>query len=154
MKKILVADSLDKEAMEQLKAVPGFEVTVKTGMDEAALVKTIPGFNAVVVRSATKITKHVISGATNLEIDRPRRHRPGQCRRGGGQGQGHQGGQHAGRDDHLGGRTRLRPHARRGPAARPGQRHDEAAQMGEEGPLTGPSSTEKRWASSAAAGSG
>jgi D-3-phosphoglycerate dehydrogenase len=67
MKKILVADSLDNEAMEQLKAVPGFEVTVKTGMDEPALVKTIPGFNAIVVRSATKVTKNVIAAATNLE---------------------------------------------------------------------------------------
>jgi D-3-phosphoglycerate dehydrogenase len=68
MKKILIADALDKEATEQLKAVPGFEVTVKTGMDEAELVKTIPGFNAVVVRSATKITKPVIDASTSLEI--------------------------------------------------------------------------------------
>jgi D-3-phosphoglycerate dehydrogenase len=68
MKKILIADSLDKEAMEQLKAVPVFEVTIKTGMDEAELVKTIPGFNAVVVRSATRITKPVIDASTNLEI--------------------------------------------------------------------------------------
>jgi D-3-phosphoglycerate dehydrogenase len=68
MKKILIADSLDKEATELLKAVPGFEITVKTGMDEAALVAAIPGFNAVVVRSATKITKPVIDAANNLEI--------------------------------------------------------------------------------------
>jgi len=68
MNKILVADSLDKEAMELLKAVPGFEVMVKTGMDEAELVKTIPGFKAIVVRSATKVTKPVVNASTNLEI--------------------------------------------------------------------------------------
>jgi len=68
MTKILIADSLDKEALEQLKAVPGFEVTVKTGLDEAALIKTIPGFNAVVVRGATKITRPVIEAATELKI--------------------------------------------------------------------------------------
>ncbi len=68
MNKILVADSLDKEAMELLKAVPGFEVTVKTGMDEAELVKTIPGFKAIVVRSATKVTRPVVNASTNLEI--------------------------------------------------------------------------------------
>lgn len=68
MKKILIADSLDKEATELLKAVPGFEVTVKTGLDEAGLVAAIPGFNAVVVRSATKITKPVIDASTDLEI--------------------------------------------------------------------------------------
>jgi len=67
MKKILIADSLDKESMELLKAVPGFEVTVKTGMDEAALVQTIPGYNAVVVRSATKVTKPVIEASRGLE---------------------------------------------------------------------------------------
>lgn len=68
MKKILLADSLDKEALEKLKAMPKFEVTLKTGMDEAELVKTIPGFHAVVVRSATKITRKVIEAATDLEL--------------------------------------------------------------------------------------
>jgi D-3-phosphoglycerate dehydrogenase len=68
MKKILIADSLDKEAVELLKGVPGFEVTVKTGLDEAGLVQIVPGFNAVVVRSATKITKPVIDASAGLEI--------------------------------------------------------------------------------------
>ena len=68
MKKILIADSLDKEAVELLKAVPGFEVTVKSGLDEAGLVQIVPGFNAIVVRSATKITKPVIDASQGLEI--------------------------------------------------------------------------------------
>jgi D-3-phosphoglycerate dehydrogenase len=68
MTKVLIADSLDREALEQLKGIPGFEVTVKTGLDEAALVGTIPGFNAVVVRGATKITRRVIEAATDLRI--------------------------------------------------------------------------------------
>jgi len=68
MKKILLADALDKEAVEKLKAVPGFEVTVKTGMDEAELSKTIPGFNAIVVRSATKVTRKVIEASQGLEL--------------------------------------------------------------------------------------
>ncbi|MBP1766118.1 MAG: D-isomer specific 2-hydroxyacid dehydrogenase NAD-binding protein [Candidatus Aminicenantes bacterium] len=68
MKKILLADSLDKEAVDKLKSLPQFEVTIKTGMDEAELVKTIPGFHAVVVRSATKITRKVVEAATTLEL--------------------------------------------------------------------------------------
>lgn len=68
MKKILVADSLDKEALEQLKAIPGFDVTVKTGLDEATLVQTIPGYNAIIVRGATKVTKKVIDASTNLRM--------------------------------------------------------------------------------------
>jgi len=68
MKKILLADSLDKEATEKLKSLAQFEVTIKTGMDEAELIKTVPGFNAVVVRGATKITRKVIEAAAGLEM--------------------------------------------------------------------------------------
>jgi len=68
MKKILLADALDKEAVDKLKSTPQFDVTIKTGMDEAELIKTVPGFNAVVVRGATKITRKVIEAASGLEI--------------------------------------------------------------------------------------
>lgn len=68
MKKILIADSLDQEALEKIESIPDFEVTLKTGMDEDELVKTIPDFNAAVVRGATKITKKVIDAASNLEL--------------------------------------------------------------------------------------
>ena len=68
MKKILLADPLDKEATDKLKSLPQFAVTIKTGMDEAELIKTVPGFNAVVVRSATKITRKVIEAAAGLEM--------------------------------------------------------------------------------------
>jgi len=68
MKKILLADSLDKEAVEKLKSLPQFEVTIKTGMDEPELIRTIPGYNAVIVRSATKITRKVIEAASGLEM--------------------------------------------------------------------------------------
>ena len=68
MKKILIADALNPEALEELKAAPNFDVTLKTGMDETELVKTIPEFHAAVVRGATKITKNVIDAASNLEL--------------------------------------------------------------------------------------
>ena len=68
MKKVLIADSLDKEALDKLKDIKTLDVTVKTGMDEAALVQTIPDYNAIVVRSATKVTRKVIEAAKNLEL--------------------------------------------------------------------------------------
>lgn len=68
MKKILVCDVLNPEAMEELQSVSEFEVTIKTGMDEPELIKTIPGFHAAVVRSATKIRKNAIQAADTLEI--------------------------------------------------------------------------------------
>ncbi len=67
-KKILIADSLDKEAVQALSDTPGFEVVVKTGMKEDELVKFIPGFDGVVIRSATRITEPVIKAADNLKI--------------------------------------------------------------------------------------
>jgi D-3-phosphoglycerate dehydrogenase len=68
MTKILVADSMDKEALDAMRAVPGFDVTVKTGMGEADLVRTVPGYQAVVVRGATKITRPVIEAGKDLKL--------------------------------------------------------------------------------------
>ena len=68
MTMILVADKMDQEALDALKAIPGFDVTYKTGLDEAALVQLIPGFAACVVRSATKITRPVIEAGKDLRI--------------------------------------------------------------------------------------
>lgn len=68
MIKILLADPLDKEALEELKAIPEFDVTVKTGMDEAELIRTIPEYEVIVVRSATKVTRKVIEAAKNLKL--------------------------------------------------------------------------------------
>ncbi|TET23910.1 MAG: 3-phosphoglycerate dehydrogenase [Candidatus Aminicenantes bacterium] len=68
MKKILVCDALNPAAFNELKSIPEFEVTLKTGMDETELIKTIPDFNAAIVRGATKLTKNVINVASNLEL--------------------------------------------------------------------------------------
>ena len=68
MKKILIADPLNPEAFDKLKSNPDFDVLLKTGMDEEDLIETIPDFSAVVVRSATKVTRNVIQAASNLEL--------------------------------------------------------------------------------------
>jgi len=68
MKKILICDGLHPDALEELNSISDFDVTLKTGMDEEELLKTIPGYNAAVVRSATTIRKRVIDAASDLEI--------------------------------------------------------------------------------------
>lgn len=68
MKKILVADALNPEALEELQSIPDFDVTLKTGMDEAEQILTVPGYNAMVVRGATKVTKNVIDATSGMEI--------------------------------------------------------------------------------------
>lgn len=44
------------------------DVTVKTGMDEATLRETLPGFETLVVRSATKVTKKSLELADELAL--------------------------------------------------------------------------------------
>lgn len=68
MRKILVADSISPLAIDELKKISEFDVEVKTGMDEEELIKTIPPFEGMIVRSATKVTSKVIDYADNLKI--------------------------------------------------------------------------------------
>jgi len=68
MSKILIADKLSKSAVEQLKKISQFEVDVKEGLNEDQLCEVIAPYHAVVVRSATKITKKIIGASQNLKI--------------------------------------------------------------------------------------
>jgi D-3-phosphoglycerate dehydrogenase len=64
--RILVADELGQAGLTILEE--GGEVTVKTGMDEATLRATLPGYHALIVRSATKATGPSLEGATDLVV--------------------------------------------------------------------------------------
>lgn len=67
MSKILIADGLDKIALDELRAA-GFEVVVHKGMSEAELIQAVPGCQAIVVRSASKVTRSVIEAGRDLKI--------------------------------------------------------------------------------------
>jgi D-3-phosphoglycerate dehydrogenase len=64
--RILVADALGEEGLTILREAG--EVEVKTGMDEAALREALRGFDALVVRSATKVTARALEGADRLAV--------------------------------------------------------------------------------------
>ncbi len=68
MNKILIADKLSQKAIDELKNVSDFEVVVKTGLNEEQLCQEIVPFDAIVVRSATKVTRKVIEAGSNLKI--------------------------------------------------------------------------------------
>jgi D-3-phosphoglycerate dehydrogenase len=68
MAKVLVCDPMDSAAMAALQGLPGVEVTEKTGMDEATLIATVPGYDAMVVRSATKVTAPVIDAMDTMKV--------------------------------------------------------------------------------------
>ncbi|MEO0143025.1 MAG: hydroxyacid dehydrogenase [candidate division WOR-3 bacterium] len=65
--KVLISDPIAREGIEILKK-SGFEVVEKTGMAPDELIKTIPDFDAIIVRSATKVTKEVIEAGKNLKV--------------------------------------------------------------------------------------
>ena len=43
-------------------------VDVKTGLSEEEIIKIIPDYDGMVVRSATKVTKKIIESAKNLKV--------------------------------------------------------------------------------------
>jgi D-3-phosphoglycerate dehydrogenase len=63
---ILVADALGDEGLKILETAG--RVLVRTGMDEAALRAALPGHDALVVRSATKVTAAALDGADRLAL--------------------------------------------------------------------------------------
>ena len=65
--KILVADPIHEDGRALLAANPNVRVDVATGLDEAGLVAKIPGYDALVVRSKSRVTKPVIKAGTSLK---------------------------------------------------------------------------------------
>lgn len=66
--KVLICDPVDEKAIARLREA-GLEVTVKTGMGEAELAQELAkGYEAIVVRSATKVRKPAIDAAKGLRL--------------------------------------------------------------------------------------
>ncbi len=68
MKKILISDKLSQKAVDKLKEIENFDVVVKTGMSPEELKKEIKSYDAIVIRSATKLKKDILSEAENLKV--------------------------------------------------------------------------------------
>ncbi|OQA91910.1 MAG: D-3-phosphoglycerate dehydrogenase [Elusimicrobia bacterium ADurb.Bin231] len=68
MKRILVSDPLAKAGIDILKTNTKFTVDVKTGMPADELIKIIPTYDGLLVRSETKVTKEVLAAAKKLKI--------------------------------------------------------------------------------------
>lgn len=66
--KVLVSDPLSEQGVAILKKEPGFEVDVKPKMPKEELLACIGNYEALLVRSETKVTKEVIDAGKNLKI--------------------------------------------------------------------------------------
>jgi len=68
MIRILVSDPLSEEGLKILKEIKEFHVDIKTELKADELKKTIKDYDALLVRSATKVTKEVIGAADKLKV--------------------------------------------------------------------------------------
>ena len=67
MFKVLISDSMSKVA-QQIFEKNKISVDVKTGLSEEEIIKIIPEYDGMVVRSATKVTKNIILAAKKLKV--------------------------------------------------------------------------------------
>ncbi len=65
--KVLITDKVHKAGINLLKE-KGFEIEEKLNPDKKDLIKIIPEYHILIVRSATKVTKEVIENAKKLKI--------------------------------------------------------------------------------------
>jgi D-3-phosphoglycerate dehydrogenase len=72
MYKVLVSDPLAKEGIARLQAAAeagaAIQVDIKTGLPKAELLNLISEYDALVVRSETKVTAEVLKAATRLKV--------------------------------------------------------------------------------------
>lgn len=66
--KILVSDNLSESGIEKLSKVPGFDIEVNTKLTHEELRERIKDFDALVIRSGTKVTADILENATNLKV--------------------------------------------------------------------------------------
>src|SRR3954464_3580332 len=66
--RILIADDLSPEAKIILERIPGAQVDTRVGLDPAALREILGGYDALAVRSATRVTPEILAAAPRLRV--------------------------------------------------------------------------------------
>ncbi|MDC3418501.1 phosphoglycerate dehydrogenase [Aquibacillus salsiterrae] len=66
--KVLISDPLSEDGIQPLREAEGIDVTIDTGLTPDQLATKIAEFDALLVRSQTKVTRDIITNAKNLKI--------------------------------------------------------------------------------------
>jgi D-3-phosphoglycerate dehydrogenase len=66
--RVLLSDSLASQGIEVFKRYPRISVDVKPGLSPAELAGIIGPYDALVIRSATKVTRDIIDAASSLRV--------------------------------------------------------------------------------------
>ena len=68
MKKIIVTEKISDKGVALLKAQKDLQVDVEMNLSREELLKRIPEYDAIIVRSVTKINEEFYEHATNLKV--------------------------------------------------------------------------------------
>ena len=68
MKKVLVTEKISDKGVALLKAQKDLQVDVEMDLTREELLKKIPAYECIVVRSVTKINEEFYKHATNLKV--------------------------------------------------------------------------------------
>jgi len=68
MKKILISDKLAEAGINFLNEQDGIQIHIQTGLNEEQLCEIIGDYDALLIRSDTKVTKTVLQAAKNLKL--------------------------------------------------------------------------------------
>jgi D-3-phosphoglycerate dehydrogenase len=68
MLKILICDGLDESGLKILRSAEGVEAHMPDGLDAAEIKAVLPGYDAMIVRSRTRVMPDMIEGAPRLKV--------------------------------------------------------------------------------------
>jgi D-3-phosphoglycerate dehydrogenase / 2-oxoglutarate reductase len=68
MFRILISDKLGAAGLERLDQAPDAAYDLKIGLTKEELLDVIPGYDALIVRSGTRVDADVLAAATNLKV--------------------------------------------------------------------------------------
>jgi len=68
MNRVLISDNLGDAGIQMFEAEEGIEVDIRTGLPPEELAAIIGGYDALVIRSATRVTGDLLEAATNLKV--------------------------------------------------------------------------------------
>ena len=66
--RIIATDQIPEEVLEEFESGGENEVLFRTGLSEEEIIKIIPDFEAIVVRSMTQVTRKIIEAGKNLRV--------------------------------------------------------------------------------------
>ena len=68
MIKVLISDALGEAGISLFRETAGIDVDVKTGLSPQALKEIIGDYDALVIRSATKVTEEILAAGNKLKV--------------------------------------------------------------------------------------